>query len=167
MPRTILPIPEAPSQKQSHLTAEGLARVADMLDKLSDQVRASQKAVTDMQRALFLSSNAEQEAGTALPMTAKVADGVMSRAEVCRAFGISPTATTTLARRQDKLLLPRGNHLCGQQAVTWWKSDIDILLGMMRRNAPKQEIQAAVTEMNARNRGGKQEVNFTASQRDE
>ncbi len=153
MSRTISPIPKSPS----HITAEGLARVANMLDKLSDQVRESQKAISAMQQALFLSSNTDQDVDMPLARTAKVREEVMSREEVCRAIGIPPTATTTLKRRQDSLMLPVGNHICGQQKVTWWKSDIDTLLGMMRQNTPKQEIQAAVAEMNARNHGGKQD----------
>lgn len=103
-----------------------------------------------------ISSNTDQDVDMPLARTAKVREEVMSREEVCRAIGIPPTATTTLKRRQDSLMLPVGNHICGQQKVTWWKSDIDTLLGMMRQNTPKQEIQAAVAEMNARNHGGKQ-----------
>lgn len=160
MSRTRTPIPTTPSQEQRHVTMDGLARLAEMLDKLSDQVRASQKAITDMQRALFWAANADNEPQqiSTPANVSRVVDEVMNRVEVCRAFGINPSATTTLKRRQDALLMPRGNHIMGQQAVTWWKSDIDTILRMMRCNTPDSEIRKTVSRMNAKNasRGGEE-----------
>lgn len=133
-------------------TMDGLAAIAKQLDALADQVRASQKAVTEMQRQLF--SNAVSVPGVKGRQQEKVADSMMVVSEVMSAFGIRASARSTLARRMNLGLIPKPMHPNGQQAAVWRKSQIEELLEMTMAGACADDIRAQVAAFNRANGNG-------------
>lgn len=128
---------------------ERLAALAKTLDALADQVRAGQKAVMDMQRALFESS-VSVPAMQSIPSDV-VREKMMVCSEVMSAFGIRSTARSTLSRRMSLGLIPRPMHPHGQQAAVWRKSQVEELLEMTLSGAAEADIKARVTAFNAAN----------------